>query len=120
VRKEIVDFEWDRDHVPPERIFAKSIRVEYSPQLEWNYAHKRCNRAYRRDEEYFVVSFAGHVSSPTAEAVMANIRRGVAQGHGVGLVRDVISRFGSVQGPRGEIVSPIRRRTRSPRHLENH
>jgi hypothetical protein len=53
---------------------------------------------------YFVVSFAGHVSTPTAAAVMEDIRRGVGRGHEVGLLKDVLRRFGKVQGSRGELV----------------
>ena len=75
---------------------------EYSPNLEWLYTHRACNRAYREDEEYFVVSFAGHVKTATASAVMNDIRRGAGKGHLVGLIKDVLSRFGKIIGPTGE------------------
>ena len=98
------DEEWDRDHVPPKRIFALAVLQEHSPNLEWLYAHKACNRSYREDEEYFVVSFAGHVKTATASAVMNDIRRGAAKGHLGRLIKDVLSRFGKVIGPTGERV----------------
>jgi len=96
------DEEWDRDHVPPKRVFALAVLQEYSPNLEWLYTHRACNRAYREDEEYFVVSFAGHVKTATASAVMNDIRRGAGKGHLVGLIKDVLSRFGKIIGPTGE------------------
>ena len=98
------DEEWDRDHVPPKRIFALAVLQEHSPNVEWLYAHKACNRSYREDEEYFVVSFAGHVKTATASAVMNDIRRGKAKGHLGRLIKDVLSRFGKVIGPTGERV----------------
>jgi hypothetical protein len=94
---------WDRDHVPPARIFGASIKQEFNPQLQWLYTHHQCNGSYRLDEDYFVVSFVGHVvNSSTAKAVMEDLRRGVAKGHGVGLLKDVLRRFGTVLGPGGE------------------
>ena len=96
--------EWNRDHVPPKRIFARAVLREHNTNLEWLHTHQACNGAYREDEEYFVVSFAGHVSTPTAAAVMEDIRRGAAKGHLVGLIKDVLRRFGKVLGPKGERV----------------
>ena len=66
--------------------------------------HTTCNSPYREDEEYFVVSFAGHVQTPMANAVMNDLKKAALKGHGVGLIRDVVSRFGRVQGPRGETM----------------
>ena len=99
------DEKWDRDHVPPKRVFALAVLQEHSPNLEWLYTHRACNRSYREDEEYFVVSFAGHVKTATATAVMNDIHRGAAKGHLVGLIKDVLSRFGKIIGPTGERTS---------------
>ena len=63
------DETWNRDHVPPQRIFASALRTQFNPQLEWLYTHVSCNGDYQKDEDYFVVSFAGHVQQPTAQAV---------------------------------------------------
>ena len=100
----VPDEEWDRDHVPPKRIFALAVLQQHSPNLEWLYTHKASNRAYREDEEYFIVSFAGHVKTATASAVMNDIRRGAAKGHLVGLINDVLSRFARIMRARGERV----------------
>lgn len=37
--------EWNRDHVPPQRLFAKSVRQQYSSQLDWLPTHVACNSA---------------------------------------------------------------------------
>ena len=94
---------WDRDHVPPKRIFASAVLKEHSPNLDWLYSHVACNRSYREDEEYFVVSFAGHVKTATASAVMDDIHRATRKGFLIPLLKDVISRFGKVKGPKGRV-----------------
>ena len=96
------DQDWNRDHVPPRRIFASTVRGQFSPNLEWLATHTSCNSSYREDEEYFVVSFAGHVQTPMANEVMNDLKNAALKGHGVGIIRDVVSRFERVQGPRGE------------------
>jgi hypothetical protein len=93
---------WDREHLPPKRVFARSIRQTYSPRLWWLYSHVSCNAAYRDDEACFVVSFAGHVETPAARAVVEDIRRAANRGFELRLIRDVLARFGAVEGPNGE------------------
>ena len=96
--------DWNRDHVPPKRIFPSRIRKQFSPKLEWLPTHSTCNSSYREDEEYFVVSFAGHVQTPIAREVMKDVTDAARKGHGVGLIREILGRFGKVQGPRGEML----------------
>jgi hypothetical protein len=95
---------WNRDHVPPKRVFSSTVREQFSPKLDWLPTHEACNSAYRADEEYFVASFAGHVQSSMADAVMKDLGEAAAKGHGVGLLREVISRFGRIVGPNGEVL----------------
>jgi hypothetical protein len=47
-----------RDHVPPKQFYAKSIRIEHSPNLFTLPVHQSCNIAYQKDEDYFVHSIA--------------------------------------------------------------
>jgi len=96
--------EWNRDHVPPRRIFAKSVRQQFGPNLPTLPTHASCNRGAERNEAYFIVSFVGHLDSDVARAVMADIRTAAQKGEGVGLIRDVINRFGRVHGPNGEVL----------------
>lgn len=95
---------WNRDHVPPKRVFGSDILDRYSPRLAWLPTHVTCNSDYRADEEYFVASLAGHVATDTAAAVMQDLRDAAAKGHGVGLLREVIGRFGRIVGPNDEVL----------------
>jgi hypothetical protein len=95
---------WDRDHVPPKRIFPSRLRESFSPNLTWLPTHRACNHKWRADEEYFVVSFAGHVHTPVAAEVMRDIDRAARQRHGLRVLRDVVSRLGKIEGPHGERV----------------
>ncbi len=98
------DQQWNRDHIPPARIFAAAVRRKFSPNLVWLPTHVDCNSSYRGDEEYFIASFVGHVRTPTADAVMKELGDAAAKRHGVGLIKEVISRFGRVIGPKGELL----------------
>ena len=85
---------WNRDHIPAKRVFGSEILDKYNLQLAWLRTHITCNSDYRADEEYFIASFVGHVGTDTANAVRKDLRDAAAKGHGVGLLRDVISRTG--------------------------
>ena len=53
---------WKECHVMDERLrFAKSVRQQFSPNLQWRPTDNACNSTQRSDEEYFVVSFAGGI-----------------------------------------------------------
>jgi hypothetical protein len=86
--------EWNRDHTPPQRLFAKSVRKRYSPQLAWLPTHIACNSAYASDEDYFVTALVGQHGTEWAKAVFEDIRRGVAKGQGIGLIKTILGQFG--------------------------
>lgn len=96
--------EWNRDHVPPQRLFAKSVRQQYSPQLDWLPTHVACNSAYKDDEDYFVTALVGHHTTAWAKAVTEDIRRGAAKGQGTGVIKTILSQFGKVTSPTGDRV----------------
>jgi hypothetical protein len=98
------DQRWNRDHVPFARLFAKRIREQLNPDLEWLHAHEECNSAYKEDEEYFVTAFVGHINTESANAVMEDLGRGARAGHGRGLIKSIINSFGQVVGPNGEML----------------
>jgi hypothetical protein len=88
--------EWNRDHVPPQRLFAKSVRRQYSPQLDWLPTHVACNSAFASDEEYLVTALVGQHGTAWAKAVFEDIKRGVAKRSGVGLIKTILGQFGKV------------------------
>jgi hypothetical protein len=75
---------WDRDHVPPQRLYSAAVRSGARVNLTWLPTHILCNRAYREDEEYFVVSFGGHAQTKTGDSVMRDLARAYAKGHSEG------------------------------------
>jgi hypothetical protein len=46
----------DNDHVPPKQFCARNLRRIYSPNLFTLPVHPSCNKAYQKDEDYFVHS----------------------------------------------------------------
>ena len=45
--------EFSKDHVPPRQFFPKSLRQEITLNLDTVPSHKKCNNAYKDDEDYF-------------------------------------------------------------------
>jgi hypothetical protein len=50
--------EIDYDHVPPRQFYAESIRKIHTLNLFTLPVHKKCNKSYQKDEDYFVHSIA--------------------------------------------------------------
>ena len=98
------DETWNPDHVPPRGIFATALRTQFDPQLEWLYTHAGCNGDYQKDEDYFVVSLAGHVQQPAAQAVFRDLKAAAEKAHSIGLIKDAIGRFGRVESANGELL----------------
>jgi hypothetical protein len=51
-----LDGEIDKDHVPPKQFYARELRKKYGPNLFTLPVHRLCNKAYQKDEDYFVHS----------------------------------------------------------------
>jgi hypothetical protein len=98
------DQAWNKDHVPPQRFYGKSIRQKFNPNLRGLHTHTVCNSAYKADEEYYTAVFAGHADSPTGRSVFADWQRGVAKGHDVGLLKTILSQFSKVVLADGSLV----------------
>jgi hypothetical protein len=95
---------WNRDHVPPRRFYGKSIRNAFNPNLDWLHTHTACNSSYKKDEEYYVASFASHADSDAGRAVFEDWSRGVAKGHDTGLLKTIMGQFGKVVTADGSLV----------------
>lgn len=55
---EALDDEIDRDHVPPKQFYAREIRKKHKPNLFTLPVHSSCNKAYQKDEDYYVHTIA--------------------------------------------------------------
>ncbi len=98
------DQPWNRDHVPPERVFGKTVKQKYSPNLTWLPTHVTCNSDYKADEEYFVTALVGHHRTATGSAVWADVARGAAAGHSQRLIKAISGQFGQVATTDGAIM----------------
>jgi hypothetical protein len=87
----------NRDHVPPRRLFARSIRKQFNPQLVTVRVHADCNFGYQQDEEYFLASVGPMAAgSPTFEALVPELRRGLQRLEAPGLRTKVCGEMGAV------------------------
>ena len=87
---------WNRDHIPPSRFFGSDLKTSLNPQLQWLPTHVECNSDYRQDEELFVLNavfLASATDSVAADAVLADIRRGLNKGQQHGLFRSIGPQF---------------------------
>ena len=106
---------WDRDHVPPRRIYGARIKRTIAPQLRWLPTHTHCNASYRADEEYVITALAPAalthdrhaVPTPAAGSVIEDIIEARLKGHGTGLLRSTLRNWGTVLGPNKEVVFEI-------------
>jgi hypothetical protein len=94
---------WNRDHVPPERFYARALKDQFR-NLHWLPTHVICNSDYRLDEAYFTTAFAGHAKSSMGRAVFEDFRRARAKGHDIGLLKTILSQFGKEALPDGRIT----------------
>jgi hypothetical protein len=44
----------DLDHVSPRQFYAPEVRKTHNPQLRTIPVHAECNKAFQKDEDYFV------------------------------------------------------------------
>lgn len=97
---------WNRDHIPPSRFFGSALKRALNPQLEWLPTHEICNSDYRRDEELFVLNavfMASASGSESAEALLADIRRGLLKGQQHGLFLSIGPQFTPAAEPNGPV-----------------
>jgi hypothetical protein len=107
-----IDGDWNRDHIPPQRMFGKRIKRILTPQLQWLPTHVACNSSYRADEEYVILSLfptalthdASAIPTPAARSVFEDVMNAQGKGHAIRLMRSTIANWGSVVGPRGELT----------------
>jgi hypothetical protein len=103
--KEITDKKaGDLDHVPPQRIFAKSIRKEQPLQLSTVRVHKKCNQDYKPDEEYFFTALIGEAHSPAGHEAWKDLKETFKDPAHQGLLKQVLSEFGTIELSVGKIA----------------
>jgi hypothetical protein len=83
------------DHVPAKQFFAARLRASQNlSRLVTLPAHLACNKAYERDEEYFLWSLAPlAVDSVAGEAVARDHAKAFNEGKSVGLALKTLKEF---------------------------
>jgi hypothetical protein len=83
-----------KDHVPPEQIFAKSIRKQFNPQLLTLPTHLTCNQSFKHDEDYFVNTLLPHaIDSPAGWEFGQGLRAKIKNGKEIPLFKKILSEF---------------------------
>jgi hypothetical protein len=59
------------DHVPPKQFFPQPLRKQVNPNLQVAPSHKKCNNAYKGDEDYFYASLYPLVANGNARMARA-------------------------------------------------
>ena len=95
----------NRDHIPPQQLYADEVRKRHSPNLRTIPVHKCCNSDYQLDEDYFVntlMPFA--VGSYSGNAFYSETLTKYRSGKKQGLVQKVLREF--EHRPMGLILPP--------------
>jgi hypothetical protein len=95
----------NRDHVPPQQLYADDVRKAHSPNLLTIPVHAACNKAYQYDEDYFVNTLAPFArGSYSGQAFLKEVFRKFAADEKKGLVYKVYEEF--ERQPSGLILPP--------------
>lgn len=98
----------NRDHVPPQQLYADEIRKRHSPNLLTIPVHKSCNSSYQLDEDYFVTTLmpfavGSYSGSAFYSEILAKFKRGERRSV-VQLAQKVLHEF--EHRPTGLILPP--------------
>jgi hypothetical protein len=84
----------DWDHVPLKQLYAPEVRKAYNPKLLTIPVHAACNKAFQKDEDYFVHALMPFArGSYAGNAIYQKTLHTFRQGRNPGLVRKVLREF---------------------------
>jgi hypothetical protein len=86
--------EIDVDHVPPRQFYSKELRSKEKLNLFTLPTHRKCNRKYQADEEYFIHTFAPLVMDTySGRSILKELLKQYRTGRNVRLNRKVLAEF---------------------------
>jgi hypothetical protein len=105
------EMELSMDHIPPRQFFPQPLRKEVNPNLDVAPSHKKCNNAYKDDEDYFYVSLYPLVANSNkrmAEVIFSDFARRSQKKQTPALLRKIFSGASGISAggiilPRGKI-----------------
>ncbi len=100
-----------KDHVPPRQFFPQPLRRKLNPNLDVVPSHKKCNNAYKDDEDYFYHSLyllVATASPKMAKAIFADFARRSRNAQTPAMLRNIFSTVSGISAggiilPRGKI-----------------
>lgn len=97
------------DHVPPKQFYAKSVRRIHNPNLQTLPTHTPCNKAYQKDEDYFVhcvgpVAMDSYSGSELFKDIAKSLQRPEAQRLAGMIMSEFDQRPSGLYLPHGRIV----------------
>jgi len=84
-----------KDHVPPKQFFpGEFVERDLTKNLFTLPAHKKCNKSYEKDEQYFKFSLAGEVANTFAgRALLKDVKRSSKYPQGKRLIRRILKEY---------------------------
>lgn len=95
------------DHIPPRQFFPQPLRKMTNPNLAVAASHKKCNNAYKDDEEYFYHSLyplVANTNQNMAQAIFTDFVRRRTAGQTPSLIRQIFSGASAIT--QGGIILP--------------
>jgi hypothetical protein len=99
------------DHIPPKQFFPQPLRKEVNPNLDVAPSRKKCNNAYKDDEDYFYHSLYPLVANGNpgmAKAIFSDFTRRSRKQQTPAMLRNIFSTASGISAggivlPRGKI-----------------
>lgn len=105
------DMGLSRDHIPPKQFFPQPLRKQVNPNLDVVPSHKKCNNAYKNDEDYFYTSLyplVANGNSHMAKVIVSDFVRRSQKQQTPAMLRKIFAGASGVSAggivlPRGKI-----------------
>lgn len=104
------DMKLSMDHIPPRQFFPQPLRKEVNPNLDVAPSHKKCNNAYKDDEDYFYHSLyplVANANTHMAKAIFADFARRSEKKQTPAMLRKLFSNASGITA--GGIILPTGR-----------
>ncbi len=101
------DMKLSMDHIPPKQFFPQPLRKELNPNLDVAPSHKKCNNAYKDDEDYFYTSLYPLVANSNtrmAKAIFSDFVRRSRKKQTPAMLRKIFSDASGISA--GGIILP--------------
>lgn len=95
------------DHIPPKQFFPQPLRKQINPRLDTVPSHRKCNNAYKDDEDYFYHSLyplVANANKPMAKVIFNDFIRRSRKKQTPAMLRKILADAAGITA--GGIVLP--------------